>query len=41
MTREMEEAKALGMRGFEIWDVGVYYPSKIVPVGPEFLGEES
>jgi hypothetical protein len=41
MTREMEEAKALGMRGFEIWDVGVYYPRKIVPVGPEFLGEES
>ena len=41
MTREMEEAKALGMRGFEIWDVGVYRPRNIVPVGPAFLGEES
>ena len=41
MTREMEEAKALGMRGFEIWDVGVIRPVGIVPVGPAFLGEES
>ena len=41
LTREMEEAKALGMRGFEIWDVGVYRPRGIVPAGPAFLGEES
>ncbi len=41
MTREMEEAKALGMRGFEIWDVGVYRPVNMVPTGPAFLGEES
>jgi len=41
MTREMEEAKALGMRGFEIWDVGVYRPVHMVPAGPAFLGEES
>lgn len=41
MTREMEEAKALGMRGFEIWDVGVISPVGIVPVGPAFLGEDS
>jgi hypothetical protein len=41
MTREMEEAKALGMRGFEIWDVGVYRPVNMVPAGPAFLGEES
>jgi len=41
MTREMEEAKALGMRGFEIWDVGVYRPINMVPAGPAFLGEES
>jgi len=41
MTREMEEAKTLGMRGFEIWDVGVIRPVGIVPVGPAFLGEES
>jgi hypothetical protein len=41
MTREMEEAKALGMRGFEIWDVGVYRPRNMVPAGPAFLGEES
>jgi hypothetical protein len=41
MTREMEEAKALGMRGFEIWDIGVYRPIGMVPAGPAFLGEES
>lgn len=41
MTREMEEAKELGMRGFEIWDVGVYRPVNMVPAGPAFLGEES
>jgi len=42
MTREMEEAKALGMRGFEIWDVGALIdPKKIVQAGPAFLGEES
>lgn len=41
ITREMEEAKALGMRGFEIWDVGVIRPVGIVPVGPAFLGDES
>ncbi len=41
MTREMEEAKALGMRGFEIWDIGVYRPVNMVPAGPAFLGKES
>ena len=42
MTREMEEAKALGMRGFEIWDIGALVdPKKIVPAGPAFLGPES
>jgi len=42
ITREMEEAKALGMRGFEIWDVGALIdPQKIIPAGPAFLGEES
>ena len=41
ITREMEEAKALGMRGFEIWDIGVYRPIGMVPAGPAFLGEES
>ncbi len=41
MTREMEEAKALGMRGFEIWDIGVYRPIGMVPAGPAFLGEKS
>jgi len=41
MTREMEEAKALGMRGFEIWDVGVIRPVGMVPKGPAFLGEDS
>jgi hypothetical protein len=33
MTREMEEARALGMRGFEIWDIGVYRPVNMVPAG--------
>lgn len=37
----MEEAKALGLRGFEIWDVGVIRPVGIVPVGPAFLNDES
>ena len=41
VTREMEEAKALGMRGFEIWDVGVYRSINMVPAGHAFLGEES
>ncbi len=41
MTREMEEAKALGMRGLEIWDIGVYRPVQMVPAGPAFLGEDS
>jgi len=42
ITREMEEAKALGMRGFEIWDVGAYgQGTKFIPAGPAFLGEES
>ena len=41
ITREMEEAKALGMRGFEIWDIGVYRPVNMVPAGPAFLGKES
>jgi len=38
----MEEAKALGMRGFEILAIGALVdPKKIVPAGPAFLGEES
>lgn len=41
ITREMEEAKALGMRGFEIWDIGVLIGKEFVPHGPGFLGEES
>jgi hypothetical protein len=41
MTREMEEAKALGMRGFEIWDIGVLRGKEHVPHGPAFLGVES
>lgn len=41
MTREMEEAKTLGMRGFEIWDVGVIRPVGMVRTGPAFLSEAS
>ncbi len=41
VTREMEEARSLGMRGFDIWDVGVLRGKEMVPEGPAFLGEES
>ena len=42
MTREMEEARALGMRGLEIWDIGALVdPNGLVPAGPAFLGSAS
>ena len=42
ITSDLEEAKAKGMGGLEIWDVLANSdPNKVVPVGPAFLGEES
>jgi len=41
LTYELEEAKAQGMAGFDIFDIGaVSNPGGIVPAGPEFMGEE-
>ena len=41
VTREMEEAKSHGMRGFDLWDVGVLKGKEMFSAGPAFLGEES
>ena len=39
LTRELEEAKAQGMAGFDIFDVGaVSNPDGIVPAGPGIHG---
>ena len=43
ITRELEEMKAKGMSGAEIWDVGLINPNPgmTVAAGPAFLGPES
>jgi len=43
MTYELEEMKAKGMSGAEIWDIGVIHriPEELIPAGPAFLGAES
>ena len=43
ITYELEEMKAKGMSGAEIWDIGVIrtHPEEKVPAGPAFLGPES
>jgi len=42
ITYEMEQAKAKGMGGFDIWDVGVLVDEKkIIPAGAPFMSEES
>lgn len=43
ITRELEEMKAKGFSGAEIWDIGVIRPNPEmeVPAGPAFLGPES
>ncbi|HBY60024.1 MAG TPA: hypothetical protein DEH78_09390, partial [Solibacterales bacterium] len=42
ITRELEEAHAKGMGGFDIWDVTyVQDEHKVVPAGPPFMGPES
>jgi len=41
LTAELEEAKAQGMAGFDIFDIGaVSNTDGIVPAGPAFMGEE-
>ena len=42
LTRELEEMKAKGLRGAEIWDIGVIRPNpdEPVPAGPPFMGPE-
>ncbi len=41
LTKELEEAKAQGMAGFDIFDIGaVSNPDGIVPDGPAFMGKE-
>jgi len=43
ITYELEEMKAKGMSGAEIWDIGVLHPNPEAPIpaGPAFLGPES
>ncbi|MBC7363709.1 MAG: prolyl oligopeptidase family serine peptidase [Candidatus Aminicenantes bacterium] len=43
ITYELEEMKAKGMSGAEIWDIGVYRPNpeEPIPAGPAFLSSES
>ncbi len=42
ITYELEEMKAKGMGGADIWDVHAYInPDGMIPAGPTFLGDES
>jgi hypothetical protein len=42
ITYELREAKAKGMGGYDIWDIGAYSdPENKIPAGPAFMGEES
>ena len=42
LTKDLEEIKAKGMGGFDIFDVGERFPETgEVPAGPAFLGKES
>ncbi len=42
ITREMEEARRMGMGGFDIWDVrSVVDEDSIMPAGPAFMSDES
>ncbi|MCF7956251.1 MAG: discoidin domain-containing protein [Phycisphaerae bacterium] len=42
ITYELEEMKAKGMSGADIWDVKAHAdPDKMIPAGPAFLGDES
>ncbi|GAB4415848.1 MAG: hypothetical protein OHK0039_24800 [Bacteroidia bacterium] len=42
LSREMEEARRMGMGGFDIWDVGTMFnPEGMIPDGPPFLSDQS
>jgi len=41
MTRELEDARAKGLSGFEVFDVGTTGRGPPVPAGPTFMGPES
>ncbi len=42
LTRDLEEAKAKGLGGLQIWDTeAMINPNGFVPAGPPFLGKES
>jgi hypothetical protein len=41
MTRELEDARAKGLSGFEVFDVGTTGRGPDVPAGPTFMGPES
>lgn len=42
ITADLEQMKAMGMGGAEIWDVqALRNPGDFVPAGPPFLGDES
>jgi hypothetical protein len=43
ITYELEEIKAKGMSGAEIWDIGVIHPNpeEPIPAGPAFLSPDS
>ncbi len=42
LTRDLEEMKAKGMGGGQMWDSGAFLnPDGFVPPGPPFMGEES
>ncbi|NJM94794.1 MAG: hypothetical protein HC842_09145 [Cytophagales bacterium] len=42
ITEELEAAKAKGMSGFDIWDVGILVDdNQVVPAGPPFLSDPS
>ncbi len=41
MTRELEDARAKGLSGFEVFDVGTTGRGPEVPAGPTFMGPKS
>ena len=41
LTYELEEYKAKGFAGLDIFDIGAEDPNKVVPAGNKFLGKES
>lgn len=41
LTRELEDAKAKGLGGFDIFDIGPPDEENIIPAGPAFMGPEA